>query len=163
MMMKQQLALPLSKSSWLLLIYSYSSWSPYLLTSLLAYLLSLGITILTETVCILLTDLILLDVANSIVVSRQVLTRQVGHLFLYLSSQVFIYIYLISHLFMTKRVNIQSCHHYPQNEMCVISFALRIYSGLNLDTQIDILCSTGAMQQFAGGNACNSHCLDRRA
>ena len=68
MMMKQQLALPLSKSSWLLLIYSYSSWSPYLLTSLLAYLLSLGITILTETVCIL-TDLILLDVANSIVVS----------------------------------------------------------------------------------------------
>ena len=67
--MKQQLALPLSKSSWLLLIYSYSSWSPYLLTSLLAYLLSLGITILTETVCIL-TDLILLDVANSIVVSR---------------------------------------------------------------------------------------------
>mgnify|MGYP001797064280 CR=1 FL=1 len=70
MMMKQQLALPLSKSSWLLLIYSYSSWSPYLLTSLLAYLLSLGITILTETVCILLTDLILLDVANSIVVSR---------------------------------------------------------------------------------------------
>ena len=71
MMMKQQLALPLSKSSWLLLIYSYSSWSPYLLTSLLAYLLSLGITILTETVCIL-TDLILLDVANtnSIVVSR---------------------------------------------------------------------------------------------
>ena len=70
-MMKQQLALPLSKSSWLLLIYSYSSWSPYLLTSLLAYLLSLGITILTETVCIL-TDLILLDVANtnSIVVSR---------------------------------------------------------------------------------------------
>ena len=68
-MMKQQLALPLSKSSWLLLIYSYSSWSPYFLTSLLAYLLSLGITILTETVCIL-TDLILLDVANSIVVSR---------------------------------------------------------------------------------------------
>ena len=74
-MMKQQLALPLSKSSWLLLIYSYSSWSPYLLTSLLAYLLSLGITILTETVCIL-TDLILLDdVANSIVVSRYVLGR----------------------------------------------------------------------------------------
>lgn len=63
--MKQQLALPLSKSSWLLLIYSYSSWSPYLLTSLLAYLLSLSITILTGTVCIL-TDLILLDVANSI-------------------------------------------------------------------------------------------------
>ena len=72
--MKQQLALPLSKSSWLLLIHSYSSWSPYLLTSLLAYLLSLGITILTETVCIL-TDLILLDVANSIVVSRYVLGR----------------------------------------------------------------------------------------